>query len=115
MKDTHNKQGKTSFGPMACLASGEGDECKKLSAVHARIRAKVDFIWGEADPFFPLAEARTMFEQFPNKGEFAPLQKAKLLPYAEHPEKCAAWIRHFMQPVGWPTWRMWLDPRPARL
>jgi hypothetical protein len=41
-----------------------------------------------------------MFEQFPNKGEFATIQHAKLLPYAEHPEQSAALIQRFMQSCG---------------
>lgn len=87
-------------GCIRFLRSMNWDECKKLSEVHTRISAKVDCIWGEADRFFPLAEARTMFEQFPNKGEFATLQKAKLLPYAEHPGASAALIQRFMQSSG---------------
>lgn len=87
-------------GCIRFLKSMNWDECKKLSDVHTRISAKVDCIWGEADPFFPVAEARAMFEQFPNKGEFATIQQAKLLPYAEHPEQSAALIQRFMQSCG---------------
>jgi pimeloyl-ACP methyl ester carboxylesterase len=85
-------------GCIRFLKSMDWDECNKLSIVHAQINAKVDCIWGEADPFFPVADALSMFEQFTNKGEFVTIKHAKLLPYAEHPNESATFIRRFMQP-----------------
>lgn len=72
---------------------------EKLSEVHRRITARVDCIWGEADPFFPVAKARTMFEQFAHRGEFVTFEKAKLLPYAEYPRESAEHIKRFIQPL----------------
>jgi pimeloyl-ACP methyl ester carboxylesterase len=83
-------------GCIRFLKSMDWSECEKLGAVHQRITAKVDCIWGEDDPFFPVAEAQTMFEQFPNRGEFVSIKQAKLLPYAEHPEVSASYIERFV-------------------
>lgn len=86
-------------GCIRFLKSMDWEECKRLAQVHTHITAKVDCIWGEADPFFPVSDARSMFQQFPNRGEFVTIQHAKLLPYAEHPEACAAHVQRFMQPA----------------
>jgi pimeloyl-ACP methyl ester carboxylesterase len=86
-------------GCIRFLESMDWDECKKLSQVHTKITAKVDCIWGEADPFFPVSKARAMFQQFANPGEFVTIKHAKLLPYAEHPNESAAFIQRFMQPT----------------
>jgi pimeloyl-ACP methyl ester carboxylesterase len=87
-------------GCIRFLKSMDWDECKKLSQVHTQINAKVDCIWGEADPFFPVSKARAMFHQFANQGEFVTIKHAKLLPYAEHPNESAAFIQRFMRPSG---------------
>jgi haloalkane dehalogenase len=85
-------------GCIRFLRAMDWEECKRLSAVHTQINAKVDCIWGEGDPFFPVEHARAMFKQFANQGEFATIKDAKLLPYAEHPTESAALIHRFMQP-----------------
>ncbi len=87
-------------GCIRFLKSMDWDECKKLSQVHTKINAKVDCIWGEADPFFPVSKAREMFQQFPKPGEFVTTKRAKLLPYAEYPNESAAFIQWFMEPNG---------------
>ena len=84
-------------GCLRFLKSMDWAECDKLSQVHGHIPAKVDCIWGEADPFFPVASARAMFQQFANPGEFVTLPNAKLLPYAEHPAESAALMQRFMR------------------
>lgn len=85
-------------GCLRFLKSMDWNECERLSQVHAQINAKVHCIWGEADPFFPVSEAREMFQQFANPGEFVTIKNAKLLPYAEYPKESAALIHRFMQP-----------------
>lgn len=82
-------------GCIRFLKSMDWDECDKLQEVHKKISARVDCIWGEEDPFFPVAEAKLMFAQFPNRGEFVTVTKAKLLPYAEYPEEAAMHIMRF--------------------
>jgi len=74
-------------GCLRFLKSMDWNECERLSQVHAQINAKVHCIWGEADPFFPVSEAREMFQQFANPGEFVTIKNAKLLPYAEYPKE----------------------------
>lgn len=86
-------------GCIRFLKSMDWNECRKLSEVHRRITARVDCIWGEADPFFPVAKARAMFEQFAHRGEFVTFEKAKLLPYAEYPRESAEHIKRFIQPL----------------
>lgn len=87
-------------GCIRFLKSMDWEECKNLSQVHKQINAKVDCIWGEADPFFPVSKAKDMFKQFTNQGEFITIKHAKLLPYAEHPSECVALIKRFMQSSG---------------
>ena len=84
-------------GCIRFLKSMDWNECNKLREVHQQIGARVDCIWGEADPFFPIAKAREMFAQFPNRGEFVSIEHAKLLPYAEHPDASAGHIMRFVQ------------------
>jgi pimeloyl-ACP methyl ester carboxylesterase len=85
-------------GCLRFLKSMDWNECERLSQVHTQINAKVHCIWGEADPFFPVSEAREMFQKFANPGEFVTIKNAKLLPYAEYPKESAAFIHRFMQP-----------------
>jgi pimeloyl-ACP methyl ester carboxylesterase len=57
-----------------------------LTAVHARIRAPVLCIWGSDDPFFPVAKARRMLEQFGGSAEFVEIAGAKLYVHEDHPQ-----------------------------
>lgn len=80
-------------GCLRFLGAMDWDECRGLTQVHARIPARVDLIWGEQDPFFPIDAARRILGDFPNPGEFVGIAGARLLPYAEHPALVAACIR----------------------
>jgi pimeloyl-ACP methyl ester carboxylesterase len=57
-----------------------------LTTAHARIRAPVLCIWGSDDPFFPVAKARRMLEQFGGSTEFVEIAGAKLFVHEDHSE-----------------------------
>lgn len=38
----------------------------ELTDIHRRIDVPVQLVWGDKDPFFPVARARAMVDQFPN-------------------------------------------------
>jgi len=61
-----------------------------LTEAHVRIRAPVLGIWGSEDPFFPVAKARRMFEQFGGSKEFVEIAGAKLFVHEDHPDAFAA-------------------------
>ena len=50
---------------MRVLRSFRVEEVADLAAVHGRIDAPVRLIWGDQDPFFPVARAREMVATFP--------------------------------------------------
>jgi haloalkane dehalogenase len=62
-----------------------------LVPVHRRIVAPVCMIWGERDPFFPLALARALPEQFGGAAELRVIPGAKLFAHEDHP---AAFLAH---------------------
>jgi pimeloyl-ACP methyl ester carboxylesterase len=64
-------------GQMALLASFDFAFVDRLADVHARIRAPTLCIWGERDPWFPVAKARAMLPQFAG-AELATIPGAKL-------------------------------------
>jgi pimeloyl-ACP methyl ester carboxylesterase len=71
----------------------------QLREVHARIRVPVLLIWGSADPFFPLAKARAMLNQFGGPVELRPIEGAKLLAHEDHPAEFVAHALPFLKQV----------------
>jgi pimeloyl-ACP methyl ester carboxylesterase len=67
-----------------------------LRGVHARIEAPTLCIWGDRDPFFPIAKARAMLDQFKGGATLCEIPGAKLLPHEDHPEEVAALARPFL-------------------
>ena len=59
-----------------------------LAEVHAQIDAPVQLVWGEDDPFFPVAWAREMVETFPN-ARLHVVPDAKLFVHEERPAQVA--------------------------
>jgi len=68
-----------------------------LEAVHRRIVAPTQLIWGEGDPFFPAKLARPMASQFGGGAEFHELSAARLFVHEEQPDQFAALTRDFLQ------------------
>lgn len=60
----------------------------ELNEIHARIHVPVQLVWGEDDPFFPLAWAREMVSTFPN-AELEVVPNAKLFVHEERPAEVA--------------------------
>ncbi len=72
-----------------------------LTAVHSRIRAPVLCIWGSSDPFFPVAKARHMLEQFGGSAELVEISGAKLFAHEDHPDAFAAHASAFLSRCDW--------------
>lgn len=59
-----------------------------LGDVHARLDVPVQLVWGERDPFFPLAWARGMVDGFPD-ARLHVVEGASLFVHEERPEEVA--------------------------
>ena len=75
-----------------------GIDWKQLDALaegHAQIKGDVLLIWGEGDPFFPIARAREMIPQFARCAGFVEIAGAKLLPHEEKPGEVLGHVNAF--------------------
>lgn len=81
------------------LASYTVDVVDRLEATHARLECPALFVWGERDPFFPLAKARKMCDQFGGPTEFVSIPNARLLVHEEYPEEFARLTTKFLARV----------------
>lgn len=59
-----------------------------LGDVHARLDVPVQLVWGERDPFFPVAWAREMVGGFPD-ARLHVVEGARLFAHEERPEEVA--------------------------
>jgi pimeloyl-ACP methyl ester carboxylesterase len=64
--------------------------------VHRRIVAPVCMIWGERDPFFPLAKARALPEQLGGPSELHVIANAKLFAHEDRPDEFLAHALAFL-------------------
>lgn len=62
---------------------------RDLPSVHQRIDVPVQLVWGQADPFFPVARARAMVAGFPD-ARLAEIAGAALFAHEEQPAAVAA-------------------------
>jgi haloalkane dehalogenase len=62
-----------------------------LTAVHPRITVPVKLVWGEKDPFFPVAQAKAMVSTFPN-ASLDVIAGASLFSHEEKPAEVAVAI-----------------------
>lgn len=60
-----------------------------LTEIHARIKVPVHFIWGNADPTFPIGAARDMLNDFPSGATMTEIEGGKLLAHEEFPDLVA--------------------------
>ena len=59
-----------------------------LGAIHRRIDVPVQLVWGDQDPFFPLAWAEEMVDTFPD-AQLTVIEGAGLFSHEERPEEVA--------------------------
>jgi len=67
-----------------------------LRDVHARISAPALLVWGTDDPFFPLAKAKAMLNQFPGGAELREIPRARLFCHEDHAPEFLAHIEPFL-------------------
>lgn len=84
-------------GQLALVRQFEWSAIDEMARTHARITAPVSLIWGVDDPWFPLARARGMIDQFPGGAELVEMQDGKLFIHEERPEEWAEHARRFLE------------------
>ena len=72
------------------------DDVDALAEVHPKLTMPTLLVWGEEDPFFPVADARAMADQFGGRTEFVSIPQGKLLVHEEHPRRFAELTRTFV-------------------
>jgi haloalkane dehalogenase len=70
------------------LRSFDTDLITQLRDVHHRITVPVKLVWGDRDPFFPVARAREMVATFPN-ASLTEIAGAGLFSHEEQPKQVA--------------------------
>lgn len=70
------------------LRSFDMQHVRDLAEVHRRIDVPVQLVWGDKDPFFPLAWAEEMVETFPD-ARLAVVEGAGLFSHEERPAEVA--------------------------
>ncbi len=65
---------------------------EQLASVHAQIQVPVQLVWGEDDPFFPIAWAREMVDTFAD-AQLHVVPGAKLFSHEEKPQEVATALR----------------------
>lgn len=68
----------------------------ELGKAHPKIRVPVHMIWGTADPFFPVAKARKMIDQFGGPASFEEIRGAKVFPHEDQAEAFATMAKSFL-------------------
>ena len=71
----------------------------ELAAVHARITAPAQLIWGADDRWFTVDRARAMLDQFPGGAELVELPDARVFAHEEYPAAWADHAGHFLDRV----------------
>jgi haloalkane dehalogenase len=70
------------------LRSFDMQHVRDLAEVHRRIDVPVQLVWGDQDPFFPVARAREMVDTFPD-ARLAVIEGAGLFAHEERPAEVA--------------------------
>jgi len=84
------------------LAYMDFQRIDRFAELHGKLSMPVAFLWGEADPTFPVQVARTMAAQFPNVVQFRTVRNAKLFFHEEQPEVVAKWVTEFISGDAYP-------------
>lgn len=100
---------------MRLAASINKGQVAGLVKLHQRIRAPVQLIWGVDDPFFPLARARGMVDQFAGGATLHEIPRAKLFVHEERAAEFAALAHGFLERswAGEPAWGQLPDVLPV--
>jgi haloalkane dehalogenase len=83
-------------GQMELLRSFDFAKVDALAGVHARITAPTLCVWGDRDPYFPIAKARAMLPQFAGGATLVAIPGAKLFAHEDHPAAFAAHAGPFL-------------------
>ena len=83
--DSHERQD----AAVQLLRSFDERYVRQLADVHRRITVPVQLVWGERDPFFPVAWAREMVDTFPD-ANLEVIDGAGLFAHEERPSEVAA-------------------------
>lgn len=75
---------------IAIVRTIDGSVDDVLRDAHARITAPMLFVWGDADPIFPLTKARAMVAALEGRAQIAVIPGAKLFAHEERPADFAA-------------------------
>jgi pimeloyl-ACP methyl ester carboxylesterase len=78
------------------LETLHADILDRLREAHARIHVPVALVWGDADPFFPVAKARRMAREFGGPVSFEVIAGAKVFPHEDHAADFAAHVEAFL-------------------
>ena len=70
------------------LRSFDMQHVTQLERIHQQIDVPVQMVWGDQDPFFPVAKARVMVDQFPN-AQLEIIEGAGLFCHEERPAEVA--------------------------
>lgn len=81
------------------LATYAVDVVDQLRDTHANLDCPTLLVWGERDPFFPVAKARKMCDQFRGHTEFVAIPNARLLVHEEYPAEFARLTAEFLTSV----------------
>lgn len=71
------------------LRTFKHEHIDQLATLHTKIDVPVQLVWGDQDPFFPLAWAEEMVDTFPN-ADLAVIKGAGLFSHEERPAEVAA-------------------------
>jgi len=78
------------------LRTFEPSQVDVMFDVHHKITAPTLMIWGDGDPYFPVAKAREMAPQFGGAVVFKVVDDAKLFVHEEHPARFAELTGSFL-------------------
>lgn len=81
---------------LALLRSYTPAQVDELRDVHPQLKMPILAIWGRRDPFFPIAEAEAMMEQFAGPTEFVVFDEARLFVHEDEPARFAAQTDAFL-------------------
>jgi pimeloyl-ACP methyl ester carboxylesterase len=68
----------------------------QIRDAHTRITAPVLFVWGDADPIFPIEKARAMLGQLKGGARLEAIPGGKAFVHEERPGEFAAWAMPFL-------------------
>lgn len=83
-------------GQLALAKNLKSSDLGDLTAVHRSIACPTLCIWGEKDPFFPLAGAREMIGEFGGGARLEVIPRGKLFVHEDHADTFAQLARGFL-------------------